>query len=139
MTRGPVEFLFVYGTLRRDSRHEMYRLLARHADFVGDAVFQGRLYLVDDFPGAVPSEAATDLVHGELYILDAPDLVLPRLDEYEEFDPARPEASLYRRQRERVTLADGSAINAWIYLFNRPTSGLPQIGSGDFLDFVSRS
>jgi hypothetical protein len=28
----------------------MYHLLARFADFVGDAVFQGELYLVDYYP-----------------------------------------------------------------------------------------
>ncbi|MGH8523445.1 MAG: REP-associated tyrosine transposase, partial [Gammaproteobacteria bacterium] len=45
MSSAQQQHLFVYGTLRRDSQHEMYQLLARNADLVGDAIFRGRLYL----------------------------------------------------------------------------------------------
>jgi gamma-glutamylcyclotransferase (GGCT)/AIG2-like uncharacterized protein YtfP len=133
------QHLFVYGTLRRDSRHEMYRLLARNADFVGDAVFRGRLYLIDDYPGAVPSASPDDIVKGELYLLERPDQVLPKLDDYEEFDSARPQASLYRRELRDVRLENGSVRKAWIYLFNKPTVGLALIPSGDFLEGNSRT
>lgn len=131
------DYLFVYGTLRRDSRHEMYRLLARNAAFVGDATFQGRLYLVDDFPGAVKSSSPEDSIHGEVYCLERSEQVLPRLDDYEEFDPQSPDTSLYRREKAIVLLDDTTPVDAWIYLYNRPTVGLRPILSGDFLQIAS--
>ena len=41
------DYVFVYGTLRRDSNSEMYHLLARYGQFVGDATYRGKLYMVD--------------------------------------------------------------------------------------------
>lgn len=41
------EYLFAYGTLRRESNSEMFRLLARYGQFVDDATCQGKLYMVD--------------------------------------------------------------------------------------------
>ncbi len=69
------EFLFVYGTLRRDVVGEMYRLLARYSDFVGEATYQGKLYKVTHYPGVVPSNDPADLVQGEVYRIRNPDLV----------------------------------------------------------------
>ncbi|MHC2399282.1 gamma-glutamylcyclotransferase (GGCT)/AIG2-like uncharacterized protein YtfP [Bradyrhizobium barranii subsp. barranii] len=48
--------LFVYGTLMRGFDHPMARLLAGHADFLGDATCRGRLVLVT-------SSAANNQVH----------------------------------------------------------------------------
>ncbi len=134
MKQPDQHYLFVYGTLRRDRRHEMYRLLARYANFIGDATFQGRLFLVDEFPGATLSNNPNDIVRGEVYRLDSPDLVLRRLDDYEEFDPRVPDQSLYRRELVDILLNNGKCIRAWIYLYNRPTESLPPILSGDFLE-----
>jgi hypothetical protein len=45
---------------------------------------------------------------------------LHKLDEYEEFYPARLEESLFRRKQVKVRLADGSKVDCWIYEYNRP-------------------
>lgn len=127
------ERLFVYGTLRRACGHSMHRLM-EHAEFLGDATFQGRLYLVGTFPGAVKSSFPDDLVQGEVYRLVKPAELLPRLDAYEDFDPRSPETSLYRREKATLRLESGEFADAWIYLYNRPTENLPRIVSGDFLD-----
>jgi gamma-glutamylcyclotransferase (GGCT)/AIG2-like uncharacterized protein YtfP len=134
MKQPDQHYLFVYGTLRRDRWHEMYRLLARYADFMGDATFHGRLFLVDEFPGAMLSNSPNDVVRGEVYRLGSPDLVLERFDDYEEFDSRAPDQSLYRRELVDVLLNNGKCIHAWIYLYNRPTEDLPPIPSGDFLE-----
>ena len=133
MTRPAESYLFVYGTLRRDSQHEMFHILAKHATFVGEAGFCGRLFLVDDYPGAVVSGNTGDRVRGELYRLVDPDVVLNHLDEYEEVDPREPDSGLFRRTLHFVTLLDGTAVQAWVYLYNRPVAGLTPIPSGDFL------
>lgn len=128
------EYLFVYGTLRRDTRSETAHLLARHADFVADGTFQGRLYRIDSYPGVVPSDHPSDVVQGEVYALREPDAVLPKLDQYEECSPEFPEPHEYVRRREEIVLANGSTCEAWIYLYNRSTEGAPRILSGDFLN-----
>ncbi len=127
------DYLFVYGTLRRDSNSEMYRLLARYGQFVGDATYRGKLYMVDYYPGLVPSDNPRDAVFGEVYKLSCPDLVLSRLDDYEKCGPKVSEPTEYVRRKQYVKLKSGEAIRAWIYIFERPTAGLQLIESGDFL------
>ena len=133
MTKLAHSYLFVYGTLRRDARHEMFHILAKHATFVGEGVIGGRLFLVADFPGAVISDVDGDRIHGELYRLASPDVVLAQLDEYEEVDQDQPDLGLFRRTLRPVTLRDGATVSAWVYVYNRPITGLTPIPSGDFL------
>jgi gamma-glutamylcyclotransferase (GGCT)/AIG2-like uncharacterized protein YtfP len=127
------EHLFVYGTLRRAAGSRMHHFLARHADFVGEGVCPGRLYRVACYPGLVAAADPTHLVQGEIYRLREPEVVLPRLDEYEGCGPGSPEPALYLRRKETVTLGQGGELLAWVYVYNRPTDGLELIVSGDFL------
>ena len=130
-TRVSESFLFVYGTLRRDSDHPMARFLARHARFVETADFQGRLFIVADYPGAVPSDDPRDRVRGDVFELRRPAWLLRKLDEYEGCRPLE-RTPAYVRALRPVTLTSGEQRNAWIYLFNRPTRHLQHVVSGDF-------
>jgi gamma-glutamylcyclotransferase (GGCT)/AIG2-like uncharacterized protein YtfP len=130
--------LFVYGTLRKDERHEMYHILARHGEFLDEAVFQGKLYLVEDFAAAVCSHDPKDKVRGEVYRLANESLVLAQLDEYEECSPTHPPPALFIRVKENVLLRSGEIVSAWIYLYNRSTEGLRRIASGDYLQVSQR-
>ncbi len=91
------EYLFVYGTLRRDCGNDLHRLIARNSDYVGMATFQGKMYQVAEYPGIVPSSDAKDQVVGELYLLSNTIKLLNVLDEYEEFDPENADDSLFVR------------------------------------------
>jgi gamma-glutamylcyclotransferase (GGCT)/AIG2-like uncharacterized protein YtfP len=126
-------YLFVYGTLRRDINSEMYQLLARYGKFVGGATIQGKLYMVDYYPGLVPSDNLQDVVCGEVYKLSRPDIALSRLDDYEKCGPTFSEPTEYVRRKQDVKLRSGEVISAWVYIFERPTVGLQLIESGDFL------
>jgi gamma-glutamylcyclotransferase (GGCT)/AIG2-like uncharacterized protein YtfP len=125
--------LFVYGTLRRDSNNEMFHLLARFADFVDCATYQGKLYIIEDYPGVIPSEYSLDIVHGEVYKLRNQNMVLPLLDKYEECGSDFPEPTEYIRKIQPVRLRKGEIISAWIYIYNRSTDMLNEVPSGDFL------
>lgn len=111
----------------------MYRLLARHAEFVAEGTCQGRLYNIGDYPGAVPSEDPSERVKGEVWFLREPDSVLPELDQYEGCGPGFLEPTEYVRRRQEIVLADGTTCIACVYLYNRPTGPLLRISSGDFL------
>ncbi len=128
--------IFVYGTLRRGGRADMHGLLARGAELVGAGTCAGRLFLVEDYPGVVGSEDVRDVVHGEVYRLaadpEARSALLRGLDRYEGYEPAVPDASLFVRVADDVTLDSGETVRAWVYHYNRPTIGLERIDSGDF-------
>ena len=121
------EYIFVYGTLRRNANSDMSRLLANHAEFVDDASYLGKLYKIDYYPGVVPSDDPNDIVHGEVYLLHQANIVLPLLDQYEEFGPEFPEPNEYIRRKQAVLLKNGRIVTAWVYIYNHPTEGLELI------------
>jgi gamma-glutamylcyclotransferase (GGCT)/AIG2-like uncharacterized protein YtfP len=130
-------FVFAYGTLRRGGGG-LHRLLAAGAEFHGRGAVQGRLFMVADYPGAVTSGDPAERVVGEVWRLvsraERRLALLGRLDEYEGYDPASPERSLFVRVEESVTLDAGGTLSAWVYRYNRSTTGLTRIHSGDFLE-----
>ena len=126
--------LFVYGTLMRGFDHPMAQLLSRGADLIGEARCQGRLYMVTHYPALVLSGDPADVVFGELYRLRAPDELLREFDMYEACGEGFAEPTEYVRQVLPVSLHDGSAIDAWTYLYNWPVVQLPRIASGRFLE-----
>jgi len=127
------DLLFVYGTLMRGFEHPMARLLSANADFIGEARCRGRLYLVTHYPGLVLSDDPADIVFGELYRLRAAEAMLHEFDMYEACGEGFPPPTEYVRQVIDVRLADGSASQAWAYLYNWKLDGLPRIASGKFL------
>jgi gamma-glutamylcyclotransferase (GGCT)/AIG2-like uncharacterized protein YtfP len=113
----------------------MYQLLTRYADFIGEGTFNGRLYDIGKYPGAVPSNEPDDIVKGEVYALRKPDRILKVLDEYEGCGPDEPIPTEFRREETIISLNTGEQVNAWIYIYNRSTNRLKEIRSGDYLKF----
>jgi gamma-glutamylcyclotransferase (GGCT)/AIG2-like uncharacterized protein YtfP len=62
-----------------------------------------------------------------------PAQLLPLLDNYEECGPGFAQPQEYRRELQQVTLDNGDSLSAWVYIYNRATTGLRQIPGGDFL------
>jgi gamma-glutamylcyclotransferase (GGCT)/AIG2-like uncharacterized protein YtfP len=125
--------LFVYGTLMRGFDHPMARLLSANAAFLGEATCRGRLYLVKHYPGLVLSDDPADIVFGELYRLHEPDALLREFDMYEACGEGFAAPTEYVRQMLPVTRGDGSAGEAWTYIYNWPVTNLPRMASGRFL------
>jgi len=126
------DLLFVYGTLMRGFDHPMAQLLSRSADFLGEARCRGRLYLVKHYPGLVLSDAADDVVSGELFRLRQPAELLREFDMYEACGEGFAEPTEYVRQMLAVMRADGGITEAWTYVYNWPVTNLPRIASGRF-------
>ena len=126
--------LFVYGTLMRGYDHPMAKLLAANADFLGQATCRGRLYLVRHYPGLVTSDDPADIVHGELFRLRERDALLREFDMYEACGEGFAEPTEYVRRMLSVTHADGTASEAWTYLYNWPVAKLPRVVSGRFME-----
>jgi pyruvate carboxylase len=126
------EYLFVYGTLRKEFGNQLHKLIAKNSKFAGMAQYTGELYMVAEFPGIVPSTNKADTVVGELYKIIHPEKLIGILDDYEEYDPQNEENSLYLRKKVEVTV-NGESMETWAYIYNKSVEGLDKIASGDFL------
>ncbi|MCB1743051.1 MAG: gamma-glutamylcyclotransferase [Gammaproteobacteria bacterium] len=139
-----MQHLFVYGTLRGSAAGiaELATLFNTSARLLGDARLNGRLYAVSHYPGAVPSDASDEWVHGELYQLLAPEALLARLDDYEECSPSFPEPHEYRRCVLPVQLIHPDRgqlqLSAWVYVYARDFEESSRIHSGRFTARASR-
>lgn len=126
-----LDLLFVYGTLQRQGA--AHQLLVGQASYLGSAWLQGRLYEVSGYPGAVLSDNSRDCIHGELYRMHQPDILLARLDEYEEIGPQYPQPHEYRRMQVSVRTALQKNHTAWTYIYTRCTVNLIRIPSGSWI------
>jgi pyruvate carboxylase len=120
-------YLFVYGTLRSQMNDPLHRLLETHAILVGTGTFQGKLYDLGRYPGAIPSRGKTDCVIGEIYRFSEPQRALEILDQYE--------GHRFKRKRVTIIQADGKSITSWIYLYARSVTRRALIRSGDYVQF----
>ncbi|UBM59120.1 gamma-glutamylcyclotransferase [Marinilongibacter aquaticus] len=126
-----MDYLFVYGTLMQKWQGNAWSaLLHQNAEYCGEGKVEGQLYKIDFYPGLVKGDGE---VFGEIWRLKAPEKLLPLLDEYEDFIPARPEESLYIRTVADVTdIKKSSTLRCWTYFYNRSVDLLPIYPKGRF-------
>lgn len=103
------------------------------ASFIGTAQAAGVLYDVGAFPGMIASNNGR-VICGELYELHDPENFFETLDLIEGYWPDQPERSLSIRKIISVATASGR-VDAWAYILNLPSDGLPEIPSGNFRDY----
>ena len=99
---------------------------------LGAAYVRGRLYNFGEYPGAVIDHSANTLVRGELVELPADKGVLDALDKYEEFNPSKPQKSLFVRKKAKIKLTSGRTVEGWIYVYNRNPGNAPIIRGGNY-------
>lgn len=126
---------FFYGTLIAGSGNRVAQRAHLNLRALGPGRVRGLLHAVPDplgwYPAMLPGER---LVEGVLYEASGGfgPAHLARLDAYEDYDPASPHASLYRREEVEAVTAAGTA-RAQAYLFNQPLpEGACAISSGSF-------
>lgn len=125
--------LFVYGSLRRDAPGSRHELLGEGAEFLGRGRVRGRLLDLGAYPGLVAAVTQDEWVRGELHAIPGR-RALARLDAYEDYDPRRPERSLFLRREAKVELDSGEVIAAWVYVYAGTVALGSRIASGDYLD-----
>jgi gamma-glutamylcyclotransferase (GGCT)/AIG2-like uncharacterized protein YtfP len=125
------EYLFLYGTLMPNEADDEVAHIVKRLRRIGAAYVRGRLYNFGEYPGAVIDHSATTSVHGE--VVELPDKgILHVLDKYEEFDPLRPQKSLFVRKKTKIKLANGRHIEGWMYVYNRNPGNAPIIRGGNY-------
>lgn len=131
------EYLFVYGTLLSEYGNiESHEWVSRFAEPLGKAMMEGKMYMVDYYPGIVPCLSGEKYyVKGELYRLKEPDKLFSLLDKYEEYNPMDPAHSEYVRKKATVFLkSDKQEYEAWVYYFNQSVEDLEFMPKGDFIN-----
>lgn len=124
------DLLFVYGTLMQGFQNGFARHLHANATLVGPASFQGYLYRITYFPGAIFDADAPGRVHGEVWQLHNPGDILQKLDHYEGVLPDG--SGLYVRREVVAQLTNGSELLVDTFLYNRPLDKAKLVESGRF-------
>lgn len=128
--------LFVYGSLRPCFSHPLSALLKASSHYLGEGYFQGELFELSGYPGAVDSSLSTKHVVGDVYTACNNDLLL-ELDDYEHwFDPDHQKREFLRVIRS-IKMSGHEKLNAWIYLYNLPTKGYKPISHGDYCKYLA--
>lgn len=128
-----MDYLFVYGTLQKESDNDMSKFLSANSKAVGKGYIQGKLYKISWFPGAIVSKNSSEKVYGTLFKLKNISSTLEILDHYEGFYKHNTETSLFKREITTVFLENGALVDAWVYLYNQNITEGKRILSGDFL------
>jgi len=129
--------IFFYGTLMRAFGRQVPSALDQKLSDVGRGWIGATLFDLGAYPAAIPS--SENRVWGEVHeMLDSLD-VLRRLDDFEGFDAAEPETSLYVREKSPVTLLTGDVVSAWVYFYKEPLGWAERIDSGDYLAHIKRA
>lgn len=126
-------YLFVYGTLLKDSNHVMSKFLVSHSVFVSKGYFNGKLYLIDWFPGAILSDDKSNRVFGSVFKIINSTMVFNVLDDYEGRGENDPKPHLFIREVITIFLENNTKIKAWVYLYNHSMVNLKRIISGNFI------
>ena len=133
---SPMQYVFVYGTLRAGEVNDINAAAQRHAIAapirIGAAHVAGRLYDFGSYPGLVLDDVGTP-IHGDVYQIE--DALVPVLDEIEHVYPGV--EGLFRSHRLHVEVdIEGRTdrIDCLIYpVAAAAADGLPCIESGDWV------
>ncbi len=129
--------LFAYGSLlTADASDHIQSVLSNYCRLLGNGCIQGRLYMLDGYPGAVPSLSSKDRIFGTVYRLLNVREVLRVLDEYEAYALDNPSGSEYIRARTSVVMMHPQKrIPAWVYWYNGEITTRPRISSGNYIEY----
>lgn len=121
--------LFAYGSLRLGA--DAHSLIAAFVRERQAAVAPGVLRSLGEYPALFPGKG---WVLGDVFTLSPLEPGLAVLDAYEGFHGKGHPENEYLRRRGRVWLADGRAVEAWLYVGAMPFGGEP-IWDGDWCTF----
>ena len=131
--------LFVYGSLRSGFQQAAYQYLSKYFRLLGEARVKGKLYDMGEYPVALPTNEERFII-GELYQINNTDefsYAIGQLDDYEGLFPENEEVPLYKRKAVTV-YCNNLQSTSWIYWFNGTVEGLPEIVTGDVLEYLQQ-
>jgi gamma-glutamylcyclotransferase (GGCT)/AIG2-like uncharacterized protein YtfP len=126
------KYLFVYGTLL-DEGNKFGAYLKNNSTYYGEGKFQGELYHIGDYPGAITSTEPNTWVYGSIFVMNDPRTILKVLDDYEGFGEEHSHPNEFIRVLLPVEIG-GDTLNCWVYLYNFPVANFRNIKSGKYFE-----
>jgi len=126
-------YLFVYGTLMSTFNNPMALYLRKNARLKAKGHFNGLLFDLGNYPGAVYKSDSMHTVLGEVYQLSKEEAIFNILDVYEGIND--PDFNLYERVIIPVNI-NNKVYNNFVYLL-RKIPGDPIIESGDYNLYIN--
>jgi len=124
------DYLFVYGSLlNADNFYARY--LKENSHPVAEGSFNGLLYDIGEYPGAIFNHMSDKRVYGTVVKLNNVSNALKIIDQYEGFGPTEEQPNLFVRQILVIDTPTGP-LNCWVYLYNLPVTGFKLIPSGKY-------
>ena len=128
------EYLFVYGTLRKDYDLKLKDKVREDLQYVGQGKIGATLYDIGRYPGAVRSSGGEEVI-GDVFFIADPERVLKLFDKYEGIHAdGRP--SEFVRKRNKVRMRSGKAVTAWVYWYNFDPSKKVRIKQKNYLNYL---
>ena len=112
------DYLFTYGTLHPGRAPATIAAAVKRLQPAGEGFVRGALYDLGDYPGAILDPSSHQKIDGTVFQLPEDSNLLRQFDHYEGFNPDAPDTCLFLRTRCPVTLASGSTLECWIYVYN---------------------
>ncbi len=129
------EYLFVYGTLRKNYDLKLKDRVRHHLQYVGQAKVGAALYDLGRYPGAIKSSGGEEVI-GDVFLLTDPDRVLRVLDKYEGIPEGGGKDTEFVRKKGRVQLRSGQSVNAWVYWYNAKPKDKIKIRYKNYLNYL---
>jgi gamma-glutamylcyclotransferase (GGCT)/AIG2-like uncharacterized protein YtfP len=130
-----MKHLFVYGTLLQ-SENTFGHYVQNHSKYLTKGRFEGRLFNIGEYPGAVQEPGSDSFVLGSIVLLKHPEEALNLMDAYEGFGAEQPQPNEFVRSEIEIDSEFGT-IRCWTYLYNHPVEQFYQIKNGDYLKFLA--
>jgi gamma-glutamylcyclotransferase (GGCT)/AIG2-like uncharacterized protein YtfP len=130
------EYLFTYGTLRKNYDLKLKERVKDSLQYVGQGKVGAALYDLGRYPGAIKNNKGQEVI-GDVFLLNDPDKVFRILDKYEGI-PAdnRLARTEFVRKKHTVRLRSGKDVKAWIYWYNYDPTNKIRIRQKDYLNYL---
>lgn len=122
-----MEYLFVYGTLRKGYNLKLKNRVSKEMRYIGKAKIAAVLYDLGQYP-AVVKEKTNSEVTGDVFAIENREKVFAFLDEYE--------GAEFSRKKTRVRLRAGGWITAWVYWYNHRPEKKQRIFYKDYFNYL---
>ena len=129
------DYLFVYGTLRKNYDLKLKNRVSDHLQYVGQAKIGAALYDLGRYPGAIRDNKGSEVI-GDLFLLTEPQRVLKILDKYEGIPGPAGKETEFVRKKTSVRLRSGQQRTAWIYWYNFDPKDKIKIRYKNYLNYL---
>jgi gamma-glutamylcyclotransferase (GGCT)/AIG2-like uncharacterized protein YtfP len=129
------DYLFVYGTLRKNYDLKLKNKVAGHLQYIGQGKVGASLYDIGRYPGAIKDSKGTEVI-GDLFLITDPEKVLKVLDKYEGISDPGAKNTEFVRKKTSVLMRSGGQKKAWIYWYNFDPKNKVKIKHKDYLNYL---